>query len=973
MIRWLERNGYDVSYFTGIDTDRRGAELLEHDIFLSVGHDEYWSGQQRANVEAARDAGVNLAFFSGNEVFWKTRWETAIDGTGTPYRTLVCYKETAAGAKIDPSPEWTGTWRDPRFAATSDGGRPENALTGTIFTVNAYRLDTIKVSADEGLLRFWRDTSIAQLAPGTYATLTPNVLGFEWDEDVDNGYRPAGLVPLSSTTVDVGAKLQDYGTTYGPGSATHSLTLYKAASGALVFGAGTVRWSWGLDENHPLQPSQQDPRMQQATVNLFADMGVQPWTLQSNLIRATKSSDTVAPVSTIDASVATLSYNVGKTVTVTGTASDTGGGRVAAVEVSTDNGASWHRAVGRETWSYSFIPQKDGPTVIKTRAVDDSINLETAGPSVSVTVGKPLKPFSLWDNSKTPEITRAGDQQSVELGVKFESAVPGVITGIRFFKGSSDTGTHVGTLWASNGTKIASATFQNETQAGWQEVNFSTPIAISANTTYVASFHSSGGYAFTPNYFTTDYTRGPLSAPGGANGVYAYGPTTTFPTATFNKTNYWVDVVFDDGAGSNRNPVAVADSGFVVPFGKSLTIGAPKLLANDSDPDGQAISLLSVGNAVNGTVTLNAAGNPFFKAAAGYSGPASFTYTISDGRGGIASARVTLEVGSSSNANPVAVDDGGFRTPVGKVLKIPVSVLLANDSDPDGDSLSVTAVSAPQNGTVKLNAAGEALFTPLAGYSGPASFLYTVSDGKGGTAKATVSIDVRSNAAPVAVDDGGFTVVSGKSITLPGATLLANDSDPDGDSLTITGVSAPQNGTVKLNGGDPIFKAAAGYSGPASFMYTVNDGNGGTAKATVSIDVRSNAAPVAVDDSGFATPVGKALTIPGATLLVNDSDPDGDPLSLSGVGGAVNGTVGLNGGNPIFRPAAGYSGPASFVYTVKDGNGGSATATVSITVGNAAARVAADTADTFSLRPDDHDTSGFHGAMHGSGFVDLFT
>ena len=77
-----------------MDTDRRGAEMLEHKVFLSVGHDEYWSGDQRANVEAARDAGVNLAFFSGNEMYWKTRWENSIDGSGTPYRTLVCYKES---------------------------------------------------------------------------------------------------------------------------------------------------------------------------------------------------------------------------------------------------------------------------------------------------------------------------------------------------------------------------------------------------------------------------------------------------------------------------------------------------------------------------------------------------------------------------------------------------------------------------------------------------------------------------------------------------------------------------------------------------------------------------------------------------------------------------------------------------------------------------------------------------------------
>src|SRR6478609_3927968 len=128
MVRFMEANGYDVSYAAGADMDRSGGLLLNHKAFLSVGHDEYWSGNQRANVEAARDAGVNLAFFSGNEVFWKTRWENSIDGSGTPYRTLVTYKESKANAKIDPAPVWTGTWRDDRFPQY-DGGRPENGLT----------------------------------------------------------------------------------------------------------------------------------------------------------------------------------------------------------------------------------------------------------------------------------------------------------------------------------------------------------------------------------------------------------------------------------------------------------------------------------------------------------------------------------------------------------------------------------------------------------------------------------------------------------------------------------------------------------------------------------------------------------------------------------------------------------------------------------------------------------------------------
>jgi len=131
MVRWLERNGYDVSYFTGVDVERRPDLILQHGVLLSVGHDEYWSAGQRANVTAARDAGVHLAFFSGNEMFWKTRWEPSIDGSGTPRRTLVTYKETHEGDKIDPlSNVWTGTWRAPRFSPPAAGGRPENELTG---------------------------------------------------------------------------------------------------------------------------------------------------------------------------------------------------------------------------------------------------------------------------------------------------------------------------------------------------------------------------------------------------------------------------------------------------------------------------------------------------------------------------------------------------------------------------------------------------------------------------------------------------------------------------------------------------------------------------------------------------------------------------------------------------------------------------------------------------------------------------
>src|SRR6185503_7494451 len=126
LVRWMEANGYDVKYWTGVDTDRRGGDLVgakKPKVFVSSGHDEYWSGNQRTRIENARNAGVSLAFFSGNEMFWKTRYEPSIDGSSTAYRTLVSYKETLAGVKSDPArdvttgqPIWTGTWRDARFS-----------------------------------------------------------------------------------------------------------------------------------------------------------------------------------------------------------------------------------------------------------------------------------------------------------------------------------------------------------------------------------------------------------------------------------------------------------------------------------------------------------------------------------------------------------------------------------------------------------------------------------------------------------------------------------------------------------------------------------------------------------------------------------------------------------------------------------------------------------------------------------------
>ncbi len=149
----------------------------------------------------------------------------------------------------------------------------------------------------------------------------------------------------------------------------------------------------------------------------------------------------------------------------------------------------------------------------------------------------------------TPATVDSGDASSTNLGVKFTSEVAGSVTGIRFYKAAANTGTHVGSLWSASGTLLASATFTNETASGWQLVSFSTPVAISANTTYVAAYLApKGHYSVTSSAFTSVGVSNPplqaLANPLSADGVYTYNAKSAFPSTTYKATNYWVDPVF---------------------------------------------------------------------------------------------------------------------------------------------------------------------------------------------------------------------------------------------------------------------------------------------------------------------------------------------------------------------------------------------------------------------------------------------
>ncbi|WP_259667913.1 DUF4082 domain-containing protein [Rhizobium lentis] len=720
-IYWLEQNGYDVSYLSGVDVDRYGSLLLNHKTYIDAGHDEYWSGQQRTNVEAARDAGVNLMFWSGNEVYWRTRWGNAYSADGTPYRTLICYKETwSPTASIDPSNEWTGTFRDPRLSPPAiGGGNPENSLTGQLFKVDdvGNNLQAITIPYDDANLRFWRNTSVANLQPGQTATLTKNYLGYEWDEASDNGFDPAGLVKLSSTTLPVSTYLLDYGNTTGNAISTHNLTLYRAPSGALVFGAGTVYWTWGLSDNHDLTATPTDPRVQQAMVNLLADMGIQPGTLQSGLTAATASSDHTAPTSVI---TVPATATAGSTVTITGTAADTGGGVVAAVEVSTDNGASWHPATGDENWTYTWSPQTAGTYTIRSRAVDDNVNLETPSAGRTVTVSAPN--YTSLFGSATPAIINTNDASSVELGVKFTTSVAGTVTGIRFYKGDLNTGTHTGSLWSSTGTRLATLTFANETASGWQTAFFTSPVSVTAGQTYTASYHTNTGhYSSTAGYFTSNVTSGPLTAPASGNGVYRYGNNSQFPTSTFQSTNYWVDVMFTT-PNSNTTPTAVADAGDAtekggVANGSGGVAASGNVLTNDTDPDsGDTKTVTAVrfgttsgtlGAALDGTygsLVLNASGaytytinetNAAVQALRQSTNTLSdvFSYTMRDTSGATATANLTVTIHGANDAPVLAVQTAGQNATVGSAFSFTLPSTTFTDVD-SGETLAYAATAA---------------------------------------------------------------------------------------------------------------------------------------------------------------------------------------------------------------------------------------------------------------------------------------
>ncbi|MFN8249004.1 MAG: Ig-like domain-containing protein [Ferruginibacter sp.] len=604
MVMWLERNGYHVSYTTDWDMARTSTPITpaNHKVIMSSGHDEYWSAEERNRIESARNSGVHLAFFSGNTAYWKTRWEDN-------FQTMVCYKEGltgiySCGTKCDPNPNvWTGAWRDGCLASytSNDACKPEGGLLGQMGWIES--TGSIEVPYTHKNFRIWKNTTIPSLTTGQKATLPLGTLGAEWDQEQFVETFPAHRIPLTFTTLN---------------GLNHSVCLFKyEPSGALVFSTGTLQWAWGLEALHDNLSGPASADMQQATVNLLFDMGVSAETLQAGLVTPTANTDVQAPTTTIVTPVHNSSVP-GSPITISGTAVDNGGGAVGGVEVSTDNGNTWHRASGFETWSYTFSPTGYGNINIKVRAWDDAFNVETPGPlgssnAITITLTGPFT-YSVFNASYpagTPDYFHiAGD---IELGMKFRSTIPGYITGFRYYKGASVDGQHIGHLWASDGTLLATEPFVNETTSGWQSVQLNSPVAITANTTYIVSYYAaSGKYSFTNPFFNQAIVNGPLrglaNGEDGGNGLANY-PGTGFPTLVSGTTNYYADVIF---TSSDVTPPTVSS---VNPANSStgalVTVHPTATFDEAIDPGTVTTSTVVVtgpGNAIiPGTVSINSA------------------------------------------------------------------------------------------------------------------------------------------------------------------------------------------------------------------------------------------------------------------------------------------------------------------------------------------------------------------------------
>ena len=395
---------------------------------------------------------------------------------------------------------------------------------------------------------------------------------------------------------------------------------------------------------------------------------------------------------------------------------------------------------------------------------------------------------TIWPVTAVPGLADQGPDGAVELGVKFRADANGTITGIRFYKASANTGTHVGNLWSGTGQLLASVTFSGETASGWQQMNFAAPVSITANTDYVASYHvNAGHYSQDGNYFaTTGVDNAPLHALrdgiSGFNGVYAYGAASAFPSQGFNSSNYWVDVVFNSGPAPTLTSIAVTPVNPAIPAGSSQQFTATGTYSNGSTQN--ITSQVTWTSSSTGVASINTSGLA--------TGVAAGTSTISAAQGAVSgSAALTVQ------SAPLTVTTSSLSS---GLVGTTYSATLAASGGASPYTWSITTGSLPSGLT--LSPAGTITGTPAV--AGTSTFTVQARDAATPAAAATKSLSITiasqladtgflapSASAPVsssAGDNNGFETNPVNAFAFDGVFAVdANSGTNSNTSCTNTG------------------------------------------------------------------------------------------------------------------------------------------------------------------------------------------
>ena len=789
---------------------------------------------------------------------------------------------------------------------------------GSGATVNLSGTATASTTADTS-----GNFSFTGLANGSYS-VAPSKSGFTFTPanqpvTISNG----NMTGVSFSTVTYTLS----GTITGPGASGATVNLTGAAtatttangSGSYTF-SGLTNGSYTVTPSNPgynFTPSSQGVTVSNgnATVSNFSSAAVPTYSISGNIGGAGGSTATVTLSGSASASttadtsgnysfptVAAGSYTVtpsktgynftpaSQPVTVTnnnvsgvnfstavqsytlqGTISGPGGPSATVTLSGTSGGTTSADSSGNFTFNalingpYTVTPSNTGFTFSPGSQGVTISNANVTGMSFSSFANCPC---SLWPNTTVPGTVSANDPNQVELGVRFTSDAAGYITGIRFYKGSTNTGTHIGNLWSNTGTLLATATFTNETASGWQQVTFASPVAISANTTYVASYNTTAGnYSYDQNYFTSQYNNPPLhgvqdGSSSGSNGIYGYGAS-AFPTGTYLSTNYYVDVVFA--------------TAITAPTLSSVTLN-PTSVAGGASSTG-TVTLTGAATGTGATVSLssNNAAATVPTSVTVPSGATTATFTVS-----------TTNVTTTATATISATYNSATQTAGLTVNPLVVSSVTLNPTSVTGGTSSSGTVTlngaAPSTGaTVSLSSNNAAATVPTSVNvaSGATTATFTVAT----TPVASVATATISGTYNSATQTAGLTVnppvVS--SVTLNPTSVTGGTSSSG--TVTLSGPAPSTGATVGLssnNAAATVPTSVSVASGATTTTFTVNTTTvTTTATATISASLNggTQTAPLTINPSS-----GTTFSISGT---ISGSGGNGATVTLSGTASAT--------------------------------------------------------------------------------------